>query len=42
MKNKGRWVILDGLHRLMKLYIQGNKIINVRIIPRGKIPEIVE
>lgn len=42
MENKGRWLILDGLHRLMKLSIQGEKIIKVRKIPRDKIPEILE
>ena len=40
MHNKGRWLILDGLHRLVKLYESGVKIIKVRIIPRDKIPEI--
>ena len=40
MENKGRWVILDGLHRLVKLYENGAKKIKVRIIPREKIPEI--
>jgi len=42
MENKGRWLILDGLHRLMKLSIQGEKVISVRKIPRDKIPEILE
>ena len=37
MENKGRWLILDGLHRLMKAYIQGDEKVRVRII---KIPEI--
>ncbi len=41
MQNKGRWLILDGLHRLMKLSMQGKKSIRVRIIPRERIPEIV-
>lgn len=41
MENKGRWLILDGLHRLMKAYIQGLKRVNVRIIPRERIPEIL-
>ena len=41
MENKGKWLILDGLHRLMKAYIQGVKKVNVRIIPRDKIPEIL-
>jgi hypothetical protein len=40
MENKGRWLILDGLHRLVKLYEQGEKTVKVRIIPRKKIPEI--
>ena len=41
MENKGRWLILDGLHRLVKLYESGAKKIKVRIIPREKIPEIL-
>ena len=41
MENKGRWLILDGLHRLMKAYIQGAKMVSVRIIPTEKIPEIL-
>lgn len=41
MENKGRWLILDGLHRLMKAYFQGMKKVGVRIIPREKIPEIM-
>jgi hypothetical protein len=40
MENKGRWLILDGLHRLVKLYEKGNKMVQVRIIPREKILEI--
>lgn len=42
MENKGRWLILDGLHRLMKLSIEGAKTIKVRIIPREKIPLILK
>ena len=41
MENKGKWLILDGLHRLVKAYESGHKTINVRIIPREKIPEIL-
>lgn len=41
MENKGKWLILDGLHRLMKLYIDGKKIISVRKIPRQRINEIL-
>ena len=41
MANKGRWLILDGLHRLAKAKILNKKKIKVRKIPRNKIPEIV-
>jgi len=40
MENKGRWLILDGLHRLMKASIQGAKEVDVRVIPRDKISKI--
>lgn len=40
MENKGRWLILDGLHRLMKSSILGMEKVNVRIIPRDRIEEI--
>lgn len=34
MKNKqGKWATLDGLHRLVKLYLEGKQKINVRKIP---------
>ena len=42
MENKGRWLILDGLHRLMKAYILKMNKVKVRIIPREKIPEILK
>ncbi len=42
MENKGRWLILDGIHRLMKSYILKMKKVKVRIIPREKIPEIIK
>lgn len=42
MENKGRWLILDGLHRLVKLFISGEKSAKVRKIPRKLIPEILE
>lgn len=42
MENKGRLLILDGLHRLMKHSILGDREISVRIIPREKIPDILE
>ncbi|MBT5021579.1 hypothetical protein HOK51_00315 [Candidatus Woesearchaeota archaeon] len=41
MENKGRWLILDGLHRLMKSFILGKKKVKVRIIGRDKIPQIL-
>lgn len=40
MKNKGKWLVLDGLHRLVKAYNLGIKIVKVKKIPRTKIPEI--
>ena len=41
MENKGRWLILDGLHRLMKISTQGARTVRVRIIPRDRVPEIL-
>lgn len=40
MENKGRWLILDGLHRLMKAWILGEKRVKVRKISRDFIPKI--
>jgi hypothetical protein len=40
MENKGRWLILDGLHRLVRAYEAGQKSVKVRKVPREKIPEI--
>lgn len=40
MENKGRFVILDGLHRLVKCKILGMNKVKVRIIPRREIPNI--
>jgi hypothetical protein len=40
MKNKGRWTILDGLHRLMKASILKQEKVNVRIISRSEISKI--
>ena len=42
MENKGKWLILDGLHRLVKTYELGHKKVSVRIIPREKVPEILK
>jgi len=40
MENKGRWLILDGLHRLVKAKILGKTEVEVRKVPRSKIPDI--
>lgn len=40
MENKGRWLILDGLHCLMKASILGMKMVQVRKVPRERISEI--
>ena len=40
MKYKGRWLILDGLHRLVKAKIQGFHFVNIRKIPRSEIKNI--
>ena len=39
---RGRWLILDGLHRLMKASIQNHKTVRVRKVPQEKIPEILK
>lgn len=40
MENKGRFVILDGLHRLVKCKLLGMDKVRVRVIPRSEIPNI--
>ncbi|KKQ28069.1 MAG: hypothetical protein US42_C0002G0024 [Candidatus Magasanikbacteria bacterium GW2011_GWC2_37_14] len=40
-KNKGKWLILDGIHRLVKSYKQGLKKVKVHIIPPERLPEIL-
>lgn len=42
MQNKGRWLILDGLHRLMRASILGMRKVRVRKVPRERIPDIVK
>lgn len=37
-----RYEILDGLHRLLRLYVEGNKTIKIRVVPQEKIPEIMK
>lgn len=40
MQNKGKWLILDGLHRLAKAKILGKTKVEVRKVPRDMIPEV--
>ena len=40
MENKGRWLIFDGLHRLVKAKILGTTEVKARKVPRNRIPEI--
>lgn len=40
-ENKGKLLVLDGLHRLVKAYKKGEIRIKARIIPREKLPEII-
>ena len=42
MQNKGRWLILDGLHRLMKASTLGMAKVTVRKISREFIPQITK
>ncbi len=42
MKNKGRWLILDGLHRLMKASILNMPKVQARKISRDLIPKITK
>lgn len=39
---KKRWLILDGLHRLMRQTIEGNDVVQVRKIPKTAIPLIIK
>ena len=42
MWNNGRWLILDGLHRLMKAKLLNFKRIKIRKIPISEIPNIIK
>jgi len=42
MKWRGRWLILDGLHRLMQHSINGVDVVQVRKIPMEAIPRILK
>jgi hypothetical protein len=39
---KKRWLILDGLHRLMKQAILGTTVVQIRKIPESDIPLILK
>ncbi len=41
LENHGKWLVLDGLHRLVKAYKQGQSNVKVRIVPRERLPEIL-
>lgn len=38
--NKDKWLILDGIHRLVKLYQAGNETIEVRVVSEEQLPLI--
>jgi hypothetical protein len=38
---KDKWLLLDGLHRLVKLHLQGQTVVKVRKIPHKDIPNIL-
>lgn len=40
MFHNGRWVILDGLHRLVKQSLEGKRTVRVRKVPRSAVPLI--
>lgn len=42
MENKGRWLILDGLHRLIKSSILKMDKVKVRKVSRDQIPQILK
>ncbi|HIH50661.1 MAG: alpha/beta fold hydrolase [Candidatus Micrarchaeaceae archaeon] len=42
MENKGRLLILDGLHRLVRAKLLGMDVVKVRKIPRTAIPQILK
>jgi hypothetical protein len=39
--NKDKWLVLDGLHRLVKAYLSGQAKVNCRKIPRDRLPDIL-
>lgn len=41
IKEKSKYGILDGLHRVVRLYKSGQKIIKVRILPEERIQDVL-
>lgn len=39
---KGKWLLLDGLHRLVKIAVQGKTLVQVRKVPKEMIPKILK
>ena len=37
----GRWIVLDGVHRLMKAYMAGAETVTVRVFPPERLSEIM-
>ena len=37
----GKWITLDGVHRLIKAHLQGMQNVAVRIFPQERLPEIM-
>ncbi len=42
MWHKGRWVFLDGMHRLAKAVQEGRKTVKVQKVPEERIEEILD
>ncbi len=41
IESRERWLVLDGLHRLVKSFIMGDKTIKAVIVPRQRLPEVL-
>jgi hypothetical protein len=41
IENKGQFLILDGLHRLIKAISLGQTVVKVRVVPREQLPQIL-
>lgn len=40
LENHGKWLVLDGLHRLAKAFKAGQTKVSVRVVPREKLSDI--